>query len=84
MPSRQAHEYIFQAGLARGQMLQLSSLPVNRLEQRGNRQVRLLHVQGDEAIVFTNRLDAGQRSPDLVRRRQHDAPFEPLTENSTT
>jgi hypothetical protein len=30
MPSREAHEYIFQAGLARAEMLQLSSLPVDR------------------------------------------------------
>ena len=34
MPSRQAHEYIFQAGLSRGQVLQYAALLINDLEQR--------------------------------------------------
>jgi len=56
----QAHEYIFQARLPRGQMLQLATLPLDRFQQSGNGQMRLFHVQRNQAIVFANRLYAGQ------------------------
>src|SRR5262249_43764497 len=63
MPSRQIDEHILQACLPRGQMLQLAVLLVDGFEQRRNRQMRLLYVQCDQAIILAHRFDAGQSAP---------------------
>ena len=80
MPSRQPHEHIFQACLARGQVLQLASLLVDGFEQRRDGQMRLLHIQRDQALVLADGLDAGQSTARPAKRRRQL----PLTENSTT
>jgi len=67
MPPGQTHEHIFETRLARGQMLQFAALLFERSEQRRNRQVRLLHVQRDQAVIFADRLDARQATPCLGR-----------------
>src|SRR5579863_4528809 len=63
MSSRQPHENIFQACLARSQMLQFAALLVDCLEQCGDRQMRLLHVERDQAFILSHRFDARQGAP---------------------
>ena len=67
MPSGQPHEHIFQTGLPRGQMLQLASLPSNRIEQSRDRQMRLLHTQGHHAVILAHGLYARQCAPGVER-----------------
>ena len=49
-------------------MLQVAPLFFDRVEQSGNRQMRLLHIQRDHAVIFADRLDAGQTAPGFQRR----------------
>jgi hypothetical protein len=35
-------------------MLQAASLPVNRLKECRDREVRLFHIQGEQTIIFAN------------------------------
>ena len=75
----QAHEHIFQAGLARGQVQQLLAVFCHRIEKRGDGQVRLADVETDQAVVVANRFDPRKRPPGIDA-----APSElPLTWNST-
>src|SRR5579872_793329 len=63
MASREPHEHILQACLARSQMLQYSALLVDGVKQRGNGEMRLLHVERDQAIILAHRFDARQGAP---------------------
>src|SRR5437660_20121 len=49
-------------------MLQVAPLFFDRVEQSGNRQMRLLHIERDHAVIFADRLDAGQTAPGFQRR----------------
>ena len=64
----QVDKHILQARLARGEVQKLRALFLDRIEQRGNGQVRLTHVEADQTIVVTNRLHARQRSPGVEER----------------
>src|SRR5215472_4086484 len=63
MPSGQPHKHIFQTRLARCQMLQLSALFVDRLQQSWNRQVGLLYVQSNQAFILSDGLHTWQSTP---------------------
>src|SRR5271156_1694595 len=61
------HKHVFQAGLARGQMLQLTSLFSQRFQECWNCQVRLLHIEREHAVVLAHGFNARQRAPDFER-----------------
>ena len=61
MAAGQKHENVFEAGLARAQMLELLALPGYRVQKSGNGEVRLADTQADGRILAANRLYAGPR-----------------------
>lgn len=65
MATGQAHENIFQAGLAGGQVQELCTLFSDGIQQRRDSQVRLVDRKADQAIVVAHGLYTGKSSPNL-------------------
>src|ERR1700739_1693871 len=63
MAASEVDEHIFKTGLACAQVFELLALMIHGLQQRGNGQVRLTHVEADRAVLAAHGLDAGQISP---------------------
>src|SRR5215471_1216001 len=63
MTAGEVDEDVFQAGLPRAQVLELLALPVDSFEQGGNGEVRLAHIEADDAVLVAHGFDARQRAP---------------------
>jgi hypothetical protein len=67
--SGKPNEYILQASLPSCQVEQLCSLVLDCIQQSWDRQVRLAHIERNQAIVSPHRLDAHECRPDINRLR---------------